>query len=210
MKRLVFIINAFLSLASISNAQKPVIVGDITVNYGVVELDNSSSKSLKETSKTLYIKGKMARADFVSKDYRQTIIYDNKTGSAVVLKEIGTAKYLTRLSNEQWKTENEKFEGMSVLLSDEKQTIIGYECKKATIKLKDGSIYYAYYTSSIIPLTTENPYQFKDHPGLVLEFETSGDTKSKKIVFTALSVNLSPVPASRFELPTNGFRVIQP
>ena len=73
-----------------------------------------------------------------------------------------------------------KFEGMSVLLSDEKQTIIGYECKKATIKLKDGSIYYAYYTSSIIPLTTENPYQFKDIPGLVLEFETSGDTKSKK------------------------------
>ena len=30
---------------------------------------------------------------------------------------------------------------------------------------------------SIIPLTTENPYQFKDIPGLVLEFETSGDTK---------------------------------
>ena len=47
-------------------------------------------------------------ADFVSKDYRQTIIYDNKTGSAVVLKEIGTAKYLTDsvMSNGRQKMKN--------------------------------------------------------------------------------------------------------
>lgn len=207
MNKLFIIILVFIGHSAMS--QKPVIVGDITVNYAVSDLGTPSGNGLKETSKTLYIKGKVARADFISSDYKQTIIYDNKTGNAVILKELGSAKYITRLNADQWKKENERFEGMTVILSDEKQMIIGYDCKKATLTLKDGSVYYAYYTSSIIPSTTENPYQFKDIPGLVLEFETSPESKSKKIKFTALSVNLSPVPASKFELPTTGFRVIE-
>ena len=104
-----------------------------------------------------------------------------------MLKEIGTAKYLTRLSNEQWKTENEKFEGMSVLLSDEKQTIIGYECKKATIKLKDGSIYYAYYTSSIIPLTTENLINSKIFRDLCWNLRRPATQSPKNSIYSLVS-----------------------
>lgn len=204
-----FILFSF-SLCLPAEAQKSVQVSDFTVNYNVSQTANSNNEQLKNAGKILYVKGKMARADFASNQFKQTIFYDNLTGTAVILKELGAGKYMTRFTANQWKLENKRYEEMIIKFSEDKKTIIGYECKKAMILLKDGSSFSLYYTSSVIPSTTENPFQFKDIPGLVLEFETSSESKSPKITYTATSINLSPVPASKFDIPASGYRSLQP
>ena len=92
-------------------------------------------------------------------------------------------------------------------VSGDIKTILGYECKKAVLELKDGSTFTLYYATNIVPSVKEFEYQFKDIPGFVLEFE-SQETDSKKIKYTATKINLSPVQASRFDLPTSGYRIL--
>ena len=87
------------------------------------------------------------------------------------------------------------------------KTILGYECRKAVLQLKDGSAYSLYYTTTIIPSVREFEYQFKDIPGFVLEFE-SQETDSKVIKYTATKINLNPVLASKFDIPVTGYRLL--
>jgi hypothetical protein len=60
---------------------------------------------------------------------------------------------------------------------------------------------------AIVPSVKEFEYQFKDVPGFVLEFE-SQEADGKKIKYTATKINLSPVQASRFDVPTSGYRLL--
>jgi len=189
-------------------AQQAMIIGDCTVTYKISGGDANTNENLSNATKIFYVKGKMARTDVISGNYKQSIIYDNAKGTAVVLKEIGAGKYMTLLDANEWEKQNNHFEGQAITLESDTKTILGYECKKAVVKLKDGTTYNMYYTPSIIPSASENPYQFKDIPGLVLEYETSGNNKTSKITYTAVKINFDPVPASRFKIPTSDYRIL--
>ena len=107
----------------------------------------------------------------------------------------------------KWKAENKKFDGATVTKVEESKTILGYECKKAILKLVDGNTFTLYYANNITPSVKEFEYQFKDIPGFVLEYE-SQEQNGKKVKYTAIKINLSPVQASRFEIPTSGYRIL--
>lgn len=188
-------------------AQSPKIVADCTVSFSITE-EGKNDPVFKNAVKTLYLKGKLIRTDLESPAFNQSVIYDDNTGTAVVLKEIGANKYITTLSEAAYKKQNERFEGMQLVFENESKTILGYECKKATAKLKDGSSFSVFYATAIIPSAPENPYQFKNIPGFVLEYESRENGKTGTITYTATKINLSPVPASRFEIPSKGYRVL--
>lgn len=190
-------------------AQNPVVVGDCTVTYTITGGNASTNKNLAGAVKTFYLKGKLSRVDLSSPGFSQSIIYDNKTGTAVVLKEVGSEKYKSTYDAEQWKNENKAFDGLKLTVANERKTILGYECRKVIAVLKDGNSYSMYCATAIIPSSTENPYQFKDVPGFVLEYETSSGTTASKITFTATMINFNPVPASKFEIPSSGYRLLQ-
>ena len=200
---------SLICISYIATAQNPVVVGDCTVTYTISGGNAGTNKNLADATKTLYIKGKMSRVDLSSPDFKQSIIYDSKTGSAVILKEVGSEKYKSVFKPEQWKNENKRFEGLKITPTNEKKTILGYECKKVIATLKDGSSYSLYCASAIIPSSPENPYLFKDVPGFVLEYETSFGTDASKIIYTATMINFNPVPASKFEIPATGYRLLQ-
>jgi len=189
-------------------AQHSMVVGDCTVTYKISGTDAATNKNLSGATKIFYVKGKMARTDIIGSNYNQSVIYDNASGTAVILKEIGSENYMSTLSTEDWKKQNNRFEGQTIKLDDDVKTILGYECKKAIVKLKNGSIYNMYYTTAIIPSASEKPFEFKDVPGFVLEYETGGN-KSSKITYTAVQINFDPVPASKFKIPTSGYRVLE-
>jgi hypothetical protein len=65
-----------------------------------------------------------------------------------------------------------------------------------------------YYATEIIPSVNENDYQFKAIPGFVLEYESEIDKGKSKITFTATKINLSPVPAAKFEIPKSGYKIL--
>ncbi|MFP5040368.1 hypothetical protein [Parasediminibacterium sp. JCM 36343] len=185
------------------------IIAECTLTYSIAAPDASmdAASAFKASKKTVYIKGNDCRTDLVSAAFCQTMFYDKTTGNATILREFGTNKFMTKLDNAKWISENKKFEGLTINYAEEHKTIAGYDCKKATLQLKDGNSYVLYYTSAIVPSVKEFEYQFKDIPGLVLSYEAIGE-KGDKVKYTATRVNLSPVPNSIFIIPTSGYRIL--
>jgi GLPGLI family protein len=188
------------------------VVAECTVNYSIqikgdAKMDNETAALLKSSSKIVYITGNDSRVDLLSTTFLQTLIYDKSTGTAVIMRELGANKFMTKLDNKAWANQNSKYTGMVITYLDEVKQILGYECKKAILQLNDGNTFSVYYATAITPSVREFEFQFKDIPGFVLEYETV-EGKGEKITFTATKINLNPVPASKFDIPTSGYRLL--
>ena len=193
------------------NYSQQSVVAECTVNYQISleepNLNKDVEKVLQQSSKTVYIKGNDSRVDLNSPSLLQSIIYDKSNGSAVILREFGNNKFLTRMSSTEWRLANKQYDGMTIHFVNESKTILGYECKKAVLNLKDSSIYNIYYATAIAPSVREFEFQFKDVPGFVLEFDVKEQSTSI-VRYKATKINLSPVQASKYDIPTSGYRLL--
>ena len=187
------------------------VVAECTVTYQISleepNLNKEVEKALQQSSKTVYIKGNDSRVDLNSPSLLQSIIYDKSNGTAVILREFGNNKFLTKMSSTEWRLANKQFDGMTIHFVNEFKTILGYECKKAVLNLKDSSIYNIYYATAIVPSVREFEFQFKDVPGFVLEFDVKEQSASV-VRYIATKINLSPVQASKYDIPTSGYRLL--
>lgn len=201
MKKIIVSFGLLLFLFLQLNAQQRV-VAECTINYAITEDGSNNSNS----TKTVFIKGNDSRMYIISSSFSQSIFYDKASGNAVVLREFGNNKVMTKLSKSQWIEKNKKFEDATLSLIGDTKTILGYECKKATLQPKEGNLVTLYYATAIAPSVKEFEYQFKDVPGFVLEYET--EENGKKIKYTATKINLSPVQTSKFDVPSAGYRIL--
>ena len=188
------------------------VVAECTVSYAIAvnnesQIDKDAVALLKQSNKTVFIKGNNSRSDLTSPSFTQSLIYNKANGNAVILREIGANKFLTKIDAAKWLKQNEKFSDMLIQFTEEKKQILGYECKHAIIQLKDGSTFSVYYASTITPSVREFEYQFKDIPGFVLEYEAK-DGYTQKITYTATKISFNPVSAAKFEIPTTGYRLL--
>ncbi len=187
------------------------VVAECTVTYQISleepNLNKEVEKALQQSSKTVFIKGNDSRVDLNSPSLLQSIIYDKSNGTAVILREFGNNKFLTKMSSTEWRLANKQFDGMTIHFVNEFKTILGYECKKAVLNLKDSSIYNIYYATAIVPSVREFEFQFKDVPGFVLEFDVKEQSASV-VRYIATKINLSPVQASKYDIPTSGYRLL--
>lgn len=208
MKKIFTLILSFIALATMAQ-QRVVAECSVTFSVGAEEgsVDKDFIESLKSTSKTVYIKGNDSRTDLASPSFSQSLFYNKVTGAGVILREFGGNKFMTKLDNAKWLAQNIRYDGSKVTIVNETKTILGYECKKAMILLKDGSSFAVYYATNIVPSVKEFEYQFKDIPGFVLEYEAQ-ESDNRKIKYTATKLNLNPVQASRFDVPTSGYRLL--
>ena len=114
------------------------------------------------------------------------------------------------LSRAQWKDQYNRYKGMKVdLQKDATKNILGYTCQKAIATLKDGTQINMYYTPDLKTTVGDNPYEFEEIPGLILEYEAQLLHKYK-ITFTASKIDFGPVPAARFIIPKDGYRILDP
>jgi GLPGLI family protein len=212
MKKL-FLTTVICFVTAVAATAQQRVVAECTITYSInVEGTGNADKevidALKATVKTTYIKANDSRTDLVSPSFQQTILYNKTSKTATVLREFGNNKYMIRMDNARWTAENKRYEGMTISFSPgETKTILGYECKKAVMHLKDSSMFTIYYAANIIPSVREFEYQFKDVPGFVLEYE-SQEAERGKITYTATKINLSPVQVSRFDIPAGGYRLL--
>lgn len=185
-------------------AQTSKLVAECTITYSV----NTDGKNDKEeTIKKLYIKGRKIRTEINNNTFYQAIIFDNKSGEAVVLKDVGGDKYISSFTAEEWREKNKRWDSSTITLTDETKKILTYNCRKATITIKDKSTYIVYYTTDLVASATENPYEFRNIPGLVLEYDSQTDN-GRNIQFKAIDINFDPVPAAKFIAPTTGYRIL--
>ena len=204
MKKLIILLITFF-LPVIIYAQSPKIISDCTISLSVSSLTNGDQKNLG--IKIIYIRGKDVRADFISNLFTQTTFYNSNTGNATILKTAGQSKYISNYTGEEWKKQNEMYNGISISFTGNTKKILGYECKQALLTLKNGNIYTVYYIPSLMPSVTENPFEFKDVPGLILEYQSSIN-ENEKVIYTAEKIDFNPVPTLQFEIPKTGYRVL--
>jgi GLPGLI family protein len=204
-KSLVLVIAAFLWMLP-AMAQKK--VSEITLVYDAIISTGDSQPKMADafdgSSTTIYISGAQSRSEMTSALSSSTTIYDGKTGSAVILQEISGQKILIKMTAENWRDKNKRYEGIQFVNTDETKTIGGYKCIKAVAKMKDGSSFTVYYTKELILDNADYNSQFKNLEGLPLEYEvTQGALKIKHVVS---KINMNPVPASKFDIPKTGYR----
>lgn len=196
----------FLFAFSFANAQKK--VSDLSLVYEASITTGSKEPKLADAfdgaTTTVYIKGTMSRSEMVSALASFTTIHDVTTGSSVILQEVSGQKLLIRMTADNWKDKNKRYEGITFSNTEETKTIAGYKCVKAIAKMSDGATFSVFYTKEIIPDNIEYNYQFKNLEGLPLEYElTQGSLTIKN---TVSKINLDPVPVAKFDIPKNGYR----
>jgi len=185
------------------------IVAECTVVYKVESQDAADASMRQKATKTVYIKSNNARIDLVAPSYTQSTIYNKTTATASVLRSFGEDKYMTPLNTKQWRSINAALDSIQIQITSDSATILDYSCKKAVLKLKDGTLVTVYFTAAIIPSVREYEYMFKDIPGFVLGYEMI-DAAGIKTAFRATQINLyNPVSASKFDIPTKGYRIIE-
>jgi GLPGLI family protein len=195
-----------------ANGQEAKVVSDCTVLFEVSVEDEKAdpkiAKAMAGSTKVLYLKGSKSRSDLITPGFKQTTLFDSKTDSTVILRELGNSRYITYLNETKKSQQNKKYAGIQFTNTTEKKTILGYECNKVVAKLGDGSTFNVYYTPSITPANKEYEYQFKDLPGFVLEYEEESENGKTKIKYSATKITLVPVPIAKFDLPKSGYRVL--
>jgi GLPGLI family protein len=194
------------------SAQEPKMISDCTINFKVTvedaKADPAVIKAMSETTKTLYVKGARSRIDLETPNFKQIMIYDSKSDSTIILRELGNNKYISYLDGVTRKDKNKKYEGITFTETNERKRILNYDCNKVVARLIDGSTYEVYYTPSIIPSVTGYEYQFNKLPGLVLEYEAVFERGKTKVRFEADKVDMIPVPVAKFDVPKAGYRVL--
>jgi hypothetical protein len=179
-------------------------VGDLTLVYNsIISNTQDSGKKISSTT-AYYLKGNLSRAEVNSSQFSSVTIYDSKTGTGVILKEVNGQKLLIRLNEENWNQKNSRFSGLIFTKTNETKTVAGYFCNNARAATTSGFEITVFYTRDLIPENKVYDPQFKNLDGLPLEYELQKG--NIHIRYTLASVNLNPVPASKFDIPTSGYR----
>jgi GLPGLI family protein len=196
----------FLFAGSVVIAQKK--VSELSLVYEASITTGSKEPKLADAfdgaTTTVYIKGTMSRSEMVSALASFTTIHDATTGSSVILQEVSGQKLLIRMSPENWKDKNKRYEGITFSNTEETKTIAGYKCVKAIAKMRDGATFSVFYTKEIVPDNIEYNYQFKNLDGLPLEYELTQGTLTIK--YTVSKISLNPIAAAKFDVPKTGYR----
>ncbi|MBO9570888.1 MAG: hypothetical protein J7497_01560, partial [Chitinophagaceae bacterium] len=206
MKQYIAITALFCASAITTKAQKR--ISELTLVYNAKVTTGNAEPRMADAfdgaTTTIYLKGNMSRSEMASALFSSTTIHDSRAGTAVVLREVSGQKLLIRMNKSDWEEKNARYKGITFTNTGETKEIAGYKCFKAEAKMSDGSTFVVYYTPDIVPENKEYDYHFKDLNGLPLEYELT--QRNLNIRYTVSRINLNPVPASKFDIPTSGYR----
>jgi GLPGLI family protein len=112
------------------------------------------------------------------------------------------------MTPKNWKEYNQKYENITFTYFEEYKTIAGYKCQKAIGSLNDSAktTFTVYFTKELVPSNNDFQYLNRGLPGLAMEYGVikGGDVHT----YIVNNINFDPIPASKFEIPTSGYRVL--
>ncbi|MDF2438006.1 MAG: hypothetical protein K0Q95_2382 [Bacteroidota bacterium] len=181
-----------------------------TVTYGISfegsGLPPEALTMLNGAESVTYIKGDKRRTDLNMAIQSTTSLMDTKSKQIITLMDIMGQKYMIKMNEADIKKEEAKAPETSIKYIDEKKMIAGYNCKKAevTVKSKEGKedVMNVYYTEEIP--TSDLKAAYKGLKGFPMEFAMNQG--GLKMTFTTKSVSKDPVPDSKFDVPTDGYK----
>lgn len=210
MKRIIQVITGITALVFSTQLMAQRKLTEATISYDII-ISTSNVKPqgadlLDGATSVIYLKSNSSRSEMVSSLGTQATIIDGKTGEVAVLKDYGEQKYMIKMTPDNWKQSNKKYEGISFTYMNEYKTIAGYNCQKAVGRLADSSTFTVFFTKDLVPVNKDFQYLNKNLPGLAMQYEAS--LGKMKVTYTVSSINFNPVLQAKFDLPKSGYRVI--
>jgi len=213
MKQITTILTMFLSVVvSVAMAQSvsPRKLTEATISYDIV-INTGNTKPqvadlLDGATSVIYLKGNSSRSEMVSSLGSQATIVDGKSGNVAILKEYGDQRYMIRLTPDNWKQSNKKYEGINFTYFNEYKTINGYNCQKAVGKMSDSTSFTVYFTKDLVPVNKDFQYANKNLPGLAMQYEAA--MGNMMVTYTVSNINFNPVPQAKLDMPKSGYRVM--
>lgn len=205
---IVFIL-LFVFFSSQVYAQKK--LTEATISYDIVINTNNSQPQVADlldgATSIIYLKGSSSRSEMISSLGTQATIIDGKTGNVTILKDYGEQKYMIRMTPENWKESNKKYDGITFTYLDDFKTIAGYPCQKAIGKFpSDTTTFTVYFCKTLLPVNKDFEYLNRNLPGLAMQYEARLDDKI--VTYTVSSINLNPVSQAKFDIPKSGYRLM--
>jgi GLPGLI family protein len=209
MKRITYILFGIIAMVpSVLLAQRK--LTEATISYDIViNTSNAAPQAadlLDGATSVIYLKGSSSRSEMISSLGTQATIVDGKTGDVTLLKDYGEQKYMIKMTPDNWKESNKKYEGVLFTYINEFKTIAGYNCQKAIGKLTDSSTFTVYFTKDLVPVNKDFQYLNKNLPGLAMQYEAT--LGKLMVIYTVSTINFNPVPAAKLDLPKSGYRVM--
>jgi hypothetical protein len=193
----------FLFIAHSSIAQK--IFSEGTITYQVVTIVNGKPIS-GEVKSTQSVKGAHTRVELSSTMGKTTTIYDSRDGEGAILRDFGSQKIMIPFTKVQMESKNKKYDQLVFEYSDQSKELVGYQCRKATAQLADGTKIEVYFSKDLITDNTDIGFQFGRLPGLALEFTSINANTT--VTYTASSISFEPIPIQQFDVPNSGYRIL--
>src|SRR5580704_4526340 len=144
-------------------------LGDLTLVYNSTITNAQDSGKRISSTTSFFIKGNLCRSEVASNLFSSVTIYDSKTGSGVLLKEINGQKLLIRMNEENWNQKNRRYANLNFTKTNESKSIAGYLCNQAKASTTDGFDITVFYTRDLIPENILYDPPFKNLDGLPLE-----------------------------------------
>lgn len=175
-----------------------------------------ASSILPNTSMTIYFKSDRSLTETVTAMYIMRVLTDSK-GTMMLMDGAGEKMY-SRKTKEELEKEKPKNNAPQVVITKEKKKILGYDCTKAIMTMKNGkgkeSNTIIWFTEKIQAFAVAgliNPDALANLKGMPLEVEVDQGTIRSRM--TATEVSVKPVADAVFSLSTSGYvekKVIAP
>jgi hypothetical protein len=187
-----------------------VVVGQKRLSEGALVFSVITTKQGLLVGDTLiaqhYFKGAHTRTDLIGIVGKSYTLYDSREGLGAIVREFGSQKILIPLDTSSWSDKNAWYKASSISYSTDENKLLGYACKKASIKLTEGGQLEIWYTPEVVLDNIDTEFQMGDIPGLVLSYEYIID--ETRVIYIARSLNFDPVPIQKFEIPNAGYRIL--
>jgi hypothetical protein len=198
----------FCCLLALGRAEAQKSVSELTLVYDYSSLPVGDSLPGRDTvqnaTHTVYVKGNKSRSEISSSFFSSTTLFDVNSGFGVILREVNGQKLLIRMNPDNWAERNRMYDGIVYRNTGETREIAGYRCIKAVAQTRFGATITVYYTLEVIPENRQYDPMFRNLDGLPLEYElTNGKVR---IRYRIARINLNPVPVSKFDVPSSGYR----
>ncbi|MCK7559943.1 DUF4412 domain-containing protein [Chitinophaga sedimenti] len=163
---------------------------------------------LANSTLTQYIRGESSRIDMNLNIVNYTYLLDSKKRTMITLVDRHGDKYKIVGDKTAYEKETRHYESIKFTDQQEVKEILGYKCRRSIGKMEDGTTFEVYYSPDLLPENRLYNRRFMNLQGIPLEFEIiSGPSTRMKVIAT--KIDLSPVPASVFDVPA-GYKEISP
>jgi hypothetical protein len=165
------------------------------------------ASAFNNATRIVWLRGTLIRTDFYSPNSQQSVIYNAATGIATLLRVSGEEKYQWNLDSAQWKQYNQKWTATTLQETGETASIGGYDCQKVIATYGGGDSSSIFYTRQFFPIANGYEPMFEGLKGVPVQYEWI--VGGLKLRYTLIAVQIGPVGSSRFEIPKNGYKIIE-